>query len=314
MSTQLQTANKSDVDSLDEEHANNLESLNEVIRQWEQMHGNENQEEVHEVMKMVEKYVNSSSRHKRRKVTENDENNPDQASNRPIDLFQRIWNNIDKYSYLCEEGFAGPITKKELLSRLTGFQSGCKSNSDHEQMNQRLKTKKVPKAPLTVPRAPVFQTDSRVHLKDKQKLSSSEQLELNEINQMRAKVENQIKANQESIKQLAAYEKPQLPKKESTAFKEFNLQTGDRSSKHSEFRKKNQEKIQELREKEKLEEDQRKREESLKREQDLKFYNYSNPKTCVEIKPKSQDGFVSLKSILDVALIRPEKETMWVKR
>jgi hypothetical protein len=57
---------------------------------------------------------------KRQKLTENDDEV--MPSEKPLDLFQRILDNIDKYNYLCDDAFAGPITKKELLCHISGIQ------------------------------------------------------------------------------------------------------------------------------------------------------------------------------------------------
>lgn len=67
---------------------------------------------------------------KRQKLTENDEEDSSKPAERPMDLFQRILDNIDKYNYLCDDAFAGPITKKELLSHISGIQSLPKGDSD----------------------------------------------------------------------------------------------------------------------------------------------------------------------------------------
>jgi hypothetical protein len=168
----------------------------------------------------------------------------------------------------------------------------------------------LPKAPLTVPKAPKFQTDQRLSLKEKPAMPSSEEIELEEINRMRATVESQIKANQNTVKVIDNYSKPMLPKKEITTFKEFKLSTVERSSRHSEFRKQNMAKVDEQKEMLKQKEEQKKKEEQQKKEEELKYYNYRTGLLKSEERSESESqkqAFVSLKSKLEGVLVRPEK-------
>jgi hypothetical protein len=63
---------------------------------------------------------------------------------------------------------------------------------------------------------------------------------------------------------LNKYKKPVLKHKEPTTFTEFNLKTGDRSNHHSEFRKLNHQKIEEMKEIEKVKKEQEEKEEAEK--------------------------------------------------
>ena len=246
---------------------------------------------------------------KRQKITENDEVEPIQLTEKPADLFQRILDNIDRYSYLWDDTFAGPITKKELLSHITGFQSLAKVDSETDSNKNKIKLKKIPKAPLTIPVAPKFQTEARLSIKDKQSLKTSEELEMEEINKKKALIESQIKMNQDTVKQLDSYEKPVFQKKESTVFKEFNFQTSERSSKHSEFRKKNIEKLEEKREVEKSLMEDKKQEEKNNQEKKIKFYNSWGQNLHKPDENNENIGqFVSLKSKIEGVLMRKEDE------
>lgn len=172
-----------------------------------------------------------------------------------------------------------------------------------------MKLKKIPKAPLTVPIAPKFQTETRLATKDKQSLKTSEEIELEEINKKKALLESQIKINQDSVKHLDNYEKPVFAKKEATTFKEFSFHTTERSSKHSEFRKKNIEKLEEQKEAEKVIKEDKKHEEKNKQEKILKIYNAWNPNSNkTENNPEKPKQFVSLKSTLEGMLMRHEDE------
>jgi len=225
------------------------------------------------------------------------------SGKKPNDLYQSILKNIDKYNYLCEDAFAGPITRKEILDHLGEIKPGRNSDA-HSRCSQGRKT--APKAPLTVPKGPKFNTDKRNSLKDKSGYQTTEELELEEIKKMRVVVESQKKMNQSSLKSLESYTKPALPKKEATNFTEFNLSTNDRSSKHSEFRKHNMEKLEEQRELGKHQQEQKKKEEQLKCEQMLSYYNQSRG-IKTEMKEGDEKVFVSLRSQLDNALTRKEE-------
>ena len=83
---------------------------------------------VAKVMETIERYDRLSSNNKRRKIGENDEINISHKT-RPNDLYKSILENIDKYSYLCDEEYAGPITKKEIISRVSIKRAN--SNSDN---------------------------------------------------------------------------------------------------------------------------------------------------------------------------------------
>lgn len=302
-----------------------MECLNEVIRHWEEIKGTETDSRIENIFKKVEERLNSASKYKRQKLTENDEEDGAKPTEqKPLDLFQRILDNIDKYNYLCDDEFAGPITKKELLSHISGLHAAPKVESESDSNanlmgtscnKAKFKLKKIPKAPLTVPIAPKFQTDARLATKDKQSIKTSEEIEMEEINKQKALLESQIKLNQDSVKHLDSYEKPVFTKKESTTFKEFSFHTSERSNKHSEFRKKNIEKLEEQKEAEKVIKETRKYEEKSKQEKILKLYNAWNP---ASLKPDSNaekpKQFVSLKTTLEGMLMRNEDQQMVVEQ
>ena len=233
---------------------------------------------------------------------EKNEKDAQASKNKPNDLYKSILDNIDRYSYLCESEFAGPITKKEILAHLTGQKVSSKENSDTTS------DKTGVRAPLTVPHAPKFKTDERMNLKDKLQ-KASEDLELAEIQEKRAEVEAQRKANQERVKSLSKYERPIFKKTKSTTFSEFKLNTDERSSKHSEFRKHNIEKL----EQDKVEKEQR--EKSLKEQKELEvkkslvYYSHKPALEKNEERSESEgksQAFVSLRNQLENALVRKE--------
>lgn len=235
---------------------------------------------------------------------EKNEKDAQACKNKPNDLYQSILDNIDKYSYLCESEFAGPITKKEILAHLTGQKISSKDNSDTTS------DKTGVKAPLTVPQAPKFRTDERMNLKDKPK-QATEDLELAEIEKMRAEVDAQRKVNQERVKSLSKYERPIFKKTKSTTFNEFKLNTDGRSSKHSEFRKQNFEKL----EQDKAMKEQKERVIKEQKEIEVKksFAYYSHKPALERNDNKSESegqtqAFVSLRSQLENALVRKEND------
>lgn len=298
---------QTDGDMGDVDHAGALESLNEIIKQWENMQDSNSKEGLKEAIKIAGSKAESATKNKRKKLDENREMNVDSTFNKPVDLYQRILNNIDNYSYLCDDEFAGPITKKEILAHLSNDQN--KADTDTVSTKNQNKVKNMPKAPVTVPKAPKFITDKRLSQKDKQNVTT-EELELQEINKMRSEVEKRIKTNQVSYKQLDKYEKPAFSRKEATTFKEFSLHTNERSSRHSEFRKQNFAKLEEMKELEKQKEEQKKKEEKLKREQAIKYYNANLPSEQKSKRDDSEnkEAFVSLRSQLENVLVRQDKE------
>ena len=168
------------------------------------------------------------------------------SKEKPTDLYKTILDNIDKYANLCESEYAGPITRKEILSHIAENKIG--NNVDCLSNKTGRKSQLAYKAIATVPKAPKFLTDKRLSQKDKSKIRSTEDQELEEINRLRQLMENQRKLNNDTVKGLQEYQKPVMKKKQNTTFKEFRLSTDARSTKHSEFRKNNLEKIEKERE------------------------------------------------------------------
>ena len=121
------------------------------------------------------------------------------------------------------------------------------------------------KASVTVPKAPDFMTDKRINLKDKSQVLTTEDRELEEINNMRLLVENQRKLNNDAVKVLHEYQKPVMKKKQNTTFKEFKLSTDARSAQHSEFRKQNIEKLEKEKQIKMLNKCKKKKEEEQRR-------------------------------------------------
>jgi hypothetical protein len=227
------------------------------------------------------------------------------SKSKPTDLYQNILDNIDKYSYLCESEYAGPITKKQILAHLTGNKWSSKDNSDTASEN-----KTGIKAPLTVALAPKFKTEERMSLKDRSH-QASEDLELAKIDKMRAEIDAKRKLNQDRVKSLSKYEKPIFKKTKSTIFSEFKLNSDDRGSKHSEFIKQNMEKL----EQEKVLKQQK--ENTLKQQKELdakKSFAYYNQKPALEKNEEKSESesqaqaFVSLRSQLETVLVRKNKE------
>jgi hypothetical protein len=226
------------------------------------------------------------------------------SKSKPADLYQNILDNIDKYSHLCESAYAGPITKRQILAHLTGNKWSIKDNSDTASEKTGVK------APLTVALAPKFKTDERMMLKDRSH-QASEDLELAKIDKMRAEIDVQRKLNQDRVKSLSKYEKPIFKKTKSTTFSEFNLNSDDRGSKHSEFIKQNMEKLEQQKALKQQEQNMLKEQ----KEQDTKkLFAYYSKKPALE---KSEDkcesesqaqAFVSLRSQLETMLVRKNKQ------
>lgn len=55
-------------------------------------------EDIQELLQSVEKHITSSAKTKKFKITESSESKI--RTGKPTDLYQRILDNIDKYSYL----------------------------------------------------------------------------------------------------------------------------------------------------------------------------------------------------------------------
>lgn len=269
----------------------NLEFLNDVIKEWEDAQAKHEENGIHDLIKKVEGKIEAEKENRASKLK------------KPNDLYQRILNNIEKYNYLCDEEFAGPITKKEILAHLTEQRSNA-------EVHLKV-TSSRPRAPLTVPMAPKFKTEERLSLKEKSQLQSSEELELEEIRRMREVVEMQRKMNEEKVKEIEKYSKPFLKKKETTTFQEFRLSTEARSEKHSEFRKQNKEKLEEKRELEKAKNEQKKMEEKLKCQKILKHYNHSRG-ISEQSMDETRQEFISLRSQLEKALTRKEQQDLLV--
>lgn len=164
---------------------------------------------------------------------------------------------------------------------------------------------------MTVPVAPKFTTEKRLALKDRQNKISTEDKELKEIENLRQILKIKQKQNENTIKALNPYVPPSVPKKLATVFKEFNLSTSERSSKHSEFRKLNHEKLKEQKDTEKQNLEIKKMREAQDQKRIISLYN-NMPMLAKrnQNNPKEDNKFESLKSIVDKALIREESNSL----
>jgi hypothetical protein len=149
-----------------------------------------NNSELNEIVASIERHgppPNSAS--KRQKTGEDSEVSVHKVP-KPADLFERILQNIEKYQFLLDDEFAGPITRKELIEPMSGIKSD--RGSSCKKMGKSSISKMI-KNGLTVPAAPKFKTDSRVTMrKDKNNSYSTEEIKVKEMEEMRSKLGKQI--------------------------------------------------------------------------------------------------------------------------
>lgn len=262
-------------------------------------------------MDTIEQCEKMISSNKRRKTDENDEISFTHKT-KPVDLYHKILENIDKYSYMCDEEYAGPITKKEILAHVSHKRRLENEGSDSYSNKGR---GSVPSAPVTIPISPKFKTDDRIALKEKKNNLSTEQLELLEIERLKQAIKDNIQANRKSLvhaKSSKGLERLNTEngnkQSKQIEFKEFNFQTEARSSRHSEFRKQNFEKLQEQKDYDKFKEEENKRKEVEKQKKMLKYYN--NKAGVQENKQENGETqkFESLKNVLEKALMRTDDD------
>ncbi|CAI2386835.1 unnamed protein product [Moneuplotes crassus] len=287
----------STTDNNESEHAQNLESLNEVIRKWEQANVGNPKEGLQGLLDKVENHLLSAKKSSQRGSS--------QKKQKPVDLYQTILGNIDKYSYLCDNQFAGPITKHKILDPL------YEKKEDNCNVTEKLSqssAKEALKLAVTVPKGPSFKTDLRLKLREDSNVRSSEELELERIQELKSLLQKQKKSNKNTIKALQEYQKPVMKKKQNTTVKEFKLSTDQRSSKHSEFRKQNMEKIAQNEAARKLNEKNEQKEQEEKAKKLLSYYNKSSA-----LKPQEKEQsekFVSLQNQISNALFRTDSEEL----
>lgn len=162
------------------------------------------------------------------------------------------------------------------------------------------------KLAVTVPKAPTFSTDKRI---GKTQAKSSEEIELEKIENLKQLLLQQKKSNKETIQGLKQYHKPLMKKKENTVVKEFKLTTDKRSVKHSQFRKQNLEKLQKEEELQKIQLDEKKKLQEEQTKKALKYYNKAAAlKSNKSTDQAGKNSFVSLKNQVNSALMREDAE------